>query len=76
MWYGKIETTLARAKEVSRYTEKLITLAVNSYEDTVEEKVTVKNEKGKDVTKPSSKTVPRSLPQEEKSCPKWLICRK
>lgn len=61
MWYGKIETTLARAKEVSKYTEKLITLAVNSYEDTVEEKVTVKNEKGKDVTKTVIKDGPKKL---------------
>ena len=51
LWYGKIETTLARAKEVSKYAEKLITLAMNSYEDTIEEKVTVAGEKGKETTK-------------------------
>lgn len=51
LWYGRIETTLATAKEVRSYTEKIITLAMNTYEDTVEEKITTKNAKGKDVTK-------------------------
>ena len=48
LWYGKIETTLARAKEVSKYTEKLITLAINTYEDTAEKEVVSKDEKGKE----------------------------
>ena len=47
LWYGKIETTLARAKEVRRYAEKIITLAVNTYENTIEEKVEVTDAKGK-----------------------------
>ena len=51
LWYGRIETTLATAKEVRSYTEKIITLAMNTYEDSVEEKITTKNAKGKDVTK-------------------------
>ena len=32
---GKIETTVARAKSLKSYVEKLITLAINSYEDDV-----------------------------------------
>ncbi|MBP5467451.1 MAG: 50S ribosomal protein L17 [Clostridia bacterium] len=51
LWYGKIETTEARAKEVSAYVSKIITLAVNSYTDTVESEVTVKDAKGKETTK-------------------------
>ena len=51
LWNGRIETTLATAKEVRSYTENIITLAINTYEDTVEEKITTKNAKGKDVTK-------------------------
>jgi len=48
LWYGKLEITFDRAKEVSRMAEKLLTLAINTYDDTVEvvkEKVNLKNEK-------------------------------
>lgn len=34
--YGKVETTLTRAKEAQRVAEKLITKAVRTYNDTVE----------------------------------------
>ncbi len=51
LWYGKIETTEARAKEVASYVAKILTLAVNNYTDTVETKVTVADEKGKETTK-------------------------
>lgn len=46
LWYGKIETTLTRAKSVNREAEKLLTLAINSYEDTVKETKTIKDDKG------------------------------
>ena len=51
LWNGKIETTVARAKEVSAYVAKIITLAVNSYADTVETEVKVVDAKGKETTK-------------------------
>lgn len=35
LWNGKIETTYDRAKEVQKIAEKLLTKAVDSYEDTV-----------------------------------------
>ena len=35
LWYGKIETTVERAKEVRKVAEKMITLAVRTYQDTV-----------------------------------------
>lgn len=35
LWFGKLNTTVDRAKEVSRYAEKMLTLAINSYEDEV-----------------------------------------
>ena len=42
LWYGKIETTKARAKELRSYVEKIITTAINTYDDTIEgSKVTV-----------------------------------
>ncbi len=46
LWNGKVETTLARAKAVQRVAEKIITLAVNTYQDTVTVKKTVVDEKG------------------------------
>ena len=35
LWNGRLETTVDRAKEVSRFAEKMLTLAINTYEDTV-----------------------------------------
>ncbi len=35
LWNGRLETTVDRAKEVGRYAEKMLTLAINTYEDTV-----------------------------------------
>ncbi|MBE5733564.1 MAG: 50S ribosomal protein L17 [Clostridiales bacterium] len=51
LWHGKIETTEARAKEVASYVAKIITLAVNTYTDTVETEVKVADEKGKETSK-------------------------
>lgn len=51
LWYGKIETTEARAKEVASYVAKILTLAVNNYTDTVESKITTTDDKGKETTK-------------------------
>ncbi len=52
LWYGHIETTFDRAKAAAKIVEKVITLAVNSYEDVVTtEKVTLDaNGKEKKVT--------------------------
>ena len=61
LWYGKITTTEARAKEVASYVAKILTLAVNSYTDTIEEKVTVLDSKGKEITKTLVKDGPKKL---------------
>ena len=47
LWNGKIETTLAKAKSTARMAEKIITLAINSYEDTLKVEKEVKGADGK-----------------------------
>ncbi len=49
LWNGKIETTYARAKEVQKVAEKLITAAINTYTDTVKKIETRKNNKGQEI---------------------------
>lgn len=49
LWYGKLNTTLDRAKEIRRIAEKCITLAVNTYEDEVTVTKTKKNLKGETI---------------------------
>ena len=51
LWHGRIETTEARAKEVASYVAKIITLAVNTYTDTVESEVKTVDAKGKETVK-------------------------
>ena len=41
LWHGKIETTVAKAKSVASKAEKILTLAINSYQDNVTVKKTV-----------------------------------
>ena len=48
LWNGKIETTLARAKEVAKVAEKLLTAAINTYTDTVK-KVEVRKKNDKEI---------------------------
>lgn len=50
LWLGRIETTLQKAKETSRFAEKILTLAINSYEDTLKLTRVEKDSKGKDKT--------------------------
>ncbi len=46
LWNEKLETTLERAKSTRSMAEKILTLAINSYEDTVKVVKSVKNERG------------------------------
>ena len=50
IWYGKIETTLQRAKEVSSMSEHLIALAVRECDNTVEVEKKIMNDKGQETT--------------------------
>jgi len=54
IWNGTIVTTEARAKEVRKIAEKLVTLAVNEYDNTVE---VTKDKVGEDGNKTSVKVV-------------------
>ena len=49
IWYGKIETTLQRAKEVSSMAEHLISLAVRECDNTVDVTKETTNDKGQTV---------------------------
>ena len=48
LWHGRIETTEARAKEVASYVAKIITLAVDTYEDVVTVEKTTLDNNGKE----------------------------
>ena len=61
IWYGRIETTEARAKEVRRAAERLITLAVNECDNTVEATKATHNEKGQLTTLTVTNDAPARL---------------
>ena len=50
LWHGRIETSLARAKEVRRVAEKMVTLAIREYDKTVNATKQYHNDKGQIVT--------------------------
>lgn len=61
LWNGKIETTLAKAKSVRSQAEKILTLAINSYEDIVKVDKEVKDDKGVKVKTTVSNDGPKKL---------------
>jgi len=61
IWYGKIETTLQRAKEVSSMAEHLITLAVRECDNNIEVTKDTNNEKGQTVTLTVTNDAPSKL---------------
>ena len=61
IWYGRIETTLARAKEVRSVAEKMITLAVREYDKTVDVQKSYHNDKGQIVEVTVTNDMPEKL---------------
>lgn len=61
IWYGKIETTLPRAKEVSSIAERLITVAMRECDNTVAATKEGKNEKLQIVVKEVTNDAPGRL---------------
>ena len=61
LWDGKIETTVARAKTLQSYVEKILTLAINSYEDTVKVVKTEVDSKGVKVKREVLNDGPKKL---------------
>jgi len=61
IWYGRIETTLARAKEVSAVAEYMITLAARECDNTIEVTKETKNDKEQIVTLTVTNDAPSKL---------------
>lgn len=61
LWNGRLETTLAKAKSTARIAEKIITLAINSYEDTLKVVKDIKGADGKKVKKEVLNDGPKKL---------------
>lgn len=61
LWFGKVETTVARAKSVRSQAEKLLTLAINSYEDIVKVEKEIKDDKGVKVKTTVTNDGPKKL---------------
>lgn len=49
LWYGRVETTLDRAKATARLAEKYITIAISGYKDVVNSEKNSIDNKGKEV---------------------------
>ena len=61
LWYGKIQTTAAKAKSLQSYVEKIITKAMSVYDLNEEKQVKKTDAKGKEVTVKVIQDSPKQL---------------
>ncbi len=61
LWYGKIKTTAAKAKQLQPYVEKIITKAMSVYDLNEETEIKKTDAKGKEVTQKVIKDSPKKL---------------
>lgn len=61
LWYGRIQTTEARAKEVRKQAEKIITMGIKTYNDVLTVTKTTVNDKGQKVEKEYKNDGPSKL---------------
>ena len=61
LWYGRIQTTEAKAKEVRSIADKLITLAIREYDKTVDVEKEFNNEKKQIVKQTFTNDLPSKL---------------
>ena len=61
LWHGKIETTLARAKEVRSIADRMVSLAIKECDNSITVEKSYNNEKGQSVTFETRNDLPGKL---------------
>ena len=76
LWYGKLTTTVDRAKEVRKIAEKMLTLGINTYEDKVTVTKQVRKEGAKAASNPEAPRAEKVTVEVTNDGPKKLAARR